>query len=74
MLKAQQFFFILISVFVGTAGPLFLANVTNVFEVPWSTWQIIISGGIFGVVSYFIMWLAPQNKNFGLGSEHGKRA
>jgi len=68
-LKIQQFLFILISVFVGTAGPLFLANVTNVFEVPWSTWTIIISGGIFGVVSYGIMWLAPQNKQFGLGSD-----
>lgn len=68
-LKAQQFLFVLISVFVGTAGPLFLANVTNVFEVPWSTWQIIISGGIFGVVSYGIMWLAPQNKQFGLGAK-----
>lgn len=68
-LKLQQFLFIVISVFVATAGPLFLANVTNVFETDWSTWTIIISGGIFGVVSYVVMWLAPQNKNFGLGSK-----
>jgi hypothetical protein len=68
-LKIQQFLLVVVTVFIGTAGPLFLANVTNVFEVPWATWQIILSGGVFGVVTYIVAWLVPQNRAFGLGAK-----
>ena len=67
-LKIQQFLFVVICTFIATAGPLFLANVTNVWDTDWSTWTIIISGGIAGVVNYLVMYVAPQNKNFGIGS------
>ena len=66
--QLKQFLLWVVCVFVGTAGPLFLANVTNVFAVPWATWQIIISGGIFGIVSAVIAWAVPQVKAFGIGS------
>ena len=57
-------------VWIATAGPLFIANAAgNVFTVPWSTWQIILSGGIFGVVTAAIAWAAPQVKAFGVGSK-----
>jgi hypothetical protein len=59
MNKLKTFLLIVGGVFVSTAGPLFLANVTNVFETDWSTWTIIISGGVFGLVAYAMVWLAP---------------
>ena len=70
-LKIQQFLFVVISTFIATAGPVFLANAANIFAIDASTWQIIISAGVAGVVNYAIMYLAPQNKNFGLGSNKG---
>ena len=67
--KLKQFGLVVLVVFVGTAGPLFLANVTNVFAVPWATWQIVLSGGVFGVVTYAIAWALPQVNSFGIGSK-----
>ena len=59
MPKLKAFLLIVAGVFVATAGPIFLGNVTNVFHTPWSTWEIIVSGGVFGVVAYLIAVLAP---------------
>jgi preprotein translocase subunit SecY len=68
-LKLQQFLFVVISTFIASAGVVFLGNVTNIFETSWSTWSTIITAGVIGVVSYLVMWLAPQNKQFGLGAK-----
>ena len=59
MNKLRAFLLIVVGVFVSTAGPLFLANVFNVFDTPWSTWTIVISGGIAGVVTYLVAVVAP---------------
>lgn len=68
--QLKQFLLWIVCVFIGTAGPLFIANAAdNVFTVPWATWQIIISGGIFGVVSAAIAWALPQVTAFGVGSK-----
>ena len=69
MQKIQQFALVVVCVFIGTAGPLFLANIANVFDTPWSTWTIVISGGIAGVVTYLVAWVLPQNRAFGLGAK-----
>lgn len=68
-LKVQQFLFVVISVFIGSAAPSFLANAANLWEINASTWQIIVSSGVAGVVTYLVMYLAPQNKSFGLGAK-----
>jgi len=68
-LKVQQFLFVVISVFIGSAAPAFLANATNIWEIDASTWQIIVSSGVAGVVTYLVMYFAPQNKSFGLGAK-----
>jgi len=57
--KIKQFLVIVLGVFIATAGPIFLANVTNVFETSWSTWTTIISCGVFGLVAYAIAYVAP---------------
>jgi hypothetical protein len=67
--KIQQFVLVVVCVFIGTAGPAFLANVFNVFDTPWSTWTIVISAGVAGVVTYGVAWALPQNKAFGLGAK-----
>jgi hypothetical protein len=59
MNKLRAFLIIVVGVFLSTAGPIFLGNVTDVFHTPWSTWTIIISGGVFGLVAYGIAVLAP---------------
>ena len=67
--QLKQFLLWVLCVWVATAGPLFVANANgNVFTVPWSTWQIILSGGVFGLVSAAIAWALPQVKAFGIGS------
>jgi hypothetical protein len=71
-LKVQQFVFVVISVFIGSAAPSFLANAANIWEINASTWQIIVSSGVAGVVTYLVMYFAPQNKQFGLGSKEDK--
>lgn len=67
-LKIQQFAFVVISTFIATLTVMFGGTAVNFFELSWSTWQQIISAVVIGVLNYFIMWLAPQNKNFGLGA------
>ena len=59
MSKIRAFLLIVVGVFISTAGPLFLANVFNVFDTPWSTWTIVISGGVAGVVTYLVAVVAP---------------
>ena len=68
-LKVQQFLFVVISVFIGSAAPAFLANAANIWDISASTWQIIVSSGVAGVVTYCVMYLAPMQKTFGLGSK-----
>lgn len=69
-LQVKQFLLWVVCVWVATAGPLFIANAAgNVFTVSWATWEIIISGGIFGLVSAAIAWALPQVKAFGIGAE-----
>ena len=68
-LNIQRFLFVVISVFIGSAAPAFLASSANIWEINASTWQIIVSSGVAGVVTYCVMYLAPQNKGFGLGSK-----
>jgi hypothetical protein len=60
MAKLKAFLIIVLGVFVSSAGPLFLANIFNVFETPWSTWTIVISGGVFGVIAYLVAVCAPM--------------
>lgn len=69
VLKLQQFLFIVITVFLGSIATLFGGQAVNLFELSWSTWTILISSVVIGVLGYLAMWLAPQNKNFGLGSK-----
>ena len=69
MLKLQQFLFVVVSVFVGSAVPAFLANAANIWDISASTWQIIVSSGVAGVVTYCVMYLAPMQKTFGIGSK-----
>lgn len=59
MNKLRAFLLIVVGVFVSSAGPIFLANALNIWTIPWSTWQIIISSGIFGVVTYLVAVVAP---------------
>jgi len=66
--KLQQFFLVVVVVFVAAAGTQFLANVTNIFDTDWSTWTIIINSGVVAVVAYIVAWLTPANRAFGLGS------
>ena len=69
MVKFQQFLFVVISVFVGSAAPAVLANAANIWDISASTWQIIVSSGVAGVVTYCVMYLAPMQKTFGIGSK-----
>ena len=59
MKKVRAFLIIVVGVWIASAGPIFLGNVTNVFETPWSTWTIIISGGVFGVVTWLLATVVP---------------
>jgi hypothetical protein len=68
-LKLQQFLFVVISTFLATCAVMFGGSAVNFFELSWNTWTILISSVIVGVLNYCVMWLAPQNKNFGLGSK-----
>lgn len=59
MNKVKAFLIIVVGVFIATAGPIFLGNVTNIFHTPWSTWEIIVSSGVFGVVTYVLAAVVP---------------
>ena len=59
MNKLRAFLVIVLGVFVASAGPIFLLNATNVWTIPMSTWQTIISAGIAGVVLYVMAVVAP---------------
>jgi hypothetical protein len=59
MAKVRGFLIIVLGVFVCSAAPLFLNNALNIWEIPWSTWQIIISAGVFGVVTWLAAVLFP---------------
>jgi hypothetical protein len=58
--KVRGFLIIVVAVFVSTAGPVFLANLTNVWTIPMSTWQTIVTAGVAGVVTWLVAWLAPM--------------
>ena len=57
--KIRAFLLIVVGVFVASAGPIFFLNATNVWAIPLSTWQTIISAGIAGVVLYVMAVVAP---------------
>ena len=59
MKKLRAFALIVIGVFISSAGPIFLSNALNLWVIPLSTWQVIISAGVFGVVTYLVAVLAP---------------
>jgi hypothetical protein len=59
MAKVRAFILIVVGVFICTAGPIFISNGLNIFEFPLSTWQTIVSAGIFGVVAYLMAVCAP---------------
>ena len=59
MNKLRAFVVIVAGVFVASAGPIFLLNATNVWTIPLSTWQTIISAGVAGVVLYLMAVAAP---------------
>lgn len=69
VLKLQQFAFVVLTSFIATATMLFGTTAVNWLAIDWSTWQKLISAIITGVLTYALMWAAPQNKNFGLGSK-----
>ena len=57
--KLRAFIIIVAAVFVSSSGPIFLVNLTNLWEVPLSTWQTIVTAGVAGVVVYLIAVCAP---------------
>ena len=57
--KVRAFLLIVVGVFVCSAGPVFLLNLTNIWHVPMSTWQTIVTAGVAGVVTYLMAVLAP---------------
>ena len=59
MAKLRAFLLIVVGVFVASAGPIFISNGLNIFKFSMSTWQIIISAGIFGVVTYVMAVVVP---------------
>jgi hypothetical protein len=60
MSKLRAFLIIVVGVFVASAGPVFLANLTNIWEIPMSTWQTIVTAGVAGVVTYIIAVVMPM--------------
>jgi hypothetical protein len=58
--KIRGFLLIAVGAFVASAGPIFLLNATNVWSIPLSTWQTIISAGVAGVVLYVMAVVAPM--------------
>lgn len=68
VLKVQQFLFVVITSFLATCTVLFGTTAINWLAIDWSTWQKLISSIIAGCLTYLYMWVAPQNKQFGLGS------
>ena len=59
MAKLRAFLIIVVGVFIASAGPIFISNGLNIFKFPLSTWEIIISAGIFGVVTYLMAVVVP---------------
>jgi hypothetical protein len=59
MAKVRAFLIIVIGVFIATAGPVFLGNVTNVFHTQWSTWETILTAGVFGIVTWLLATVVP---------------
>lgn len=59
MNKLRAFLIIVIGVFIASAGPIFISNGLNIFEFSLSTWEIIVSAGCFGMVSYLMVAVAP---------------
>ena len=61
--KVRAFLIIVVGVFLGGAIPVFLTNLAseevgwNIWKVPLSTWQIIVTMGIAGIG---IAWLVGQ--------------
>ena len=57
--RVRAFILIVAGVFVSAAGPIFILNATNIWTIPISTWQTIVSAGVAGVVTYLIAVVAP---------------
>ena len=59
MNKIRAFLLIVAGAFISSAAPIFLLNLTNIWTIPLSTWQTIVTAGIAGVVLYLMAAAAP---------------
>lgn len=59
MPKVKAFALIVVGVFIASAAPIFIANAANIWEIPLSTWQTIISAGVAGVVAWLLATVLP---------------
>lgn len=63
--KVRAFLIIVVGVFLGGAIPVFLTNLAseevgwNIWKVPLSTWQIIVTMGIAGIGTWVCATLVP---------------
>jgi hypothetical protein len=57
--KVRAFLIIGVGVFIAAAGPVFLLNLTNIWTIPLSTWQTILTAGVAGVVTWLMAVVAP---------------
>lgn len=54
-------------VFGATLLAGYLADLSNVFEVTWSDWQVYITSAVAAVVPLVITWLDPSDSRAGKG-------
>jgi hypothetical protein len=59
MAKVRAFLIIAVGVFLGSAIPVFLINLTNIWTIPLTTWQIIITAGLAGVATWLLAVVVP---------------
>jgi len=59
MKEVRAALIIVVGVFLGGAIPVFLANLTNLWEIPLSTWQTIITMGVAGVATWLLAVVVP---------------
>ena len=63
-----------VKVFLAALASAFLADLSSVFVVTWSDWQVYITAGVAALLPVVISWLDPSDDRFGVVKDEGSDA
>ena len=63
-----------VKVFLAALFSAFLADLTDVFAVTWSEFQVYITAGVAALLPVVITWLDPSDDRFGVVKDEGSDA